>query len=56
MIKDDFYTVEDLAELFRIKPNTIQSKQWALRGILCPVKVGKRLLFPKSKVEKLCQS
>ena len=55
MTKDSFYTAEELAEVLRIKPNTIHSERWPLKSILKPIKVGKRLLFPKAIVEKLCR-
>jgi len=48
----DVLVVEDLAELMRISPNTIQSKRWQKKSG-CPIfKKGKRLYAETSEFSK----
>ena len=53
MREEYFYSVEELASILRVKPNTIQSDRWVLRKKLKPRKIGKRLFFSKNEVSKL---
>jgi|GEM_PF-1955949 len=46
MIESEFLSVEEIAKILRIRPNTIQSSRWK-KSSGCPlIRLGKRLLSP----------
>jgi hypothetical protein len=47
MMGKDFYTVDEVAELLRIRPGTIRNRLWHGDATLPPsVRNGRRRLFP----------
>ena len=47
MMSKDFYTIEEMAELLRVRPGTVRNRLWRGDKTLPPsVRNGRRRLFP----------
>jgi excisionase family DNA binding protein len=47
MMSKDFYTIEEVAELLRVRPGTVRNRLWRGDSTLPPsVRNGRRRLFP----------
>jgi hypothetical protein len=47
MMSKDFYTIEEVAELLRVRPGTVRNRLWRGASTLPPsVRNGRRRLFP----------
>lgn len=51
MDKNECYTVKEVLELLKITPQTLTN--WRKAGIIKSVKIGKRVLFKKTEIERL---
>jgi hypothetical protein len=48
----DFYTVEEIADLLRIRPGTVRNRLFRRADLLPPsIVIGRRRLFPLSDYE-----
>lgn len=50
---DKYYTSSDIANLMNVTMSTVY--RWCRMGLVCNVKVGGRLLFPKEDIAKLLE-
>ncbi|KAF2955839.1 helix-turn-helix domain-containing protein [Marinitoga sp. 38H-ov] len=50
-IDDELLTRNEVMELFKISAPTIY--RWGKKGILKPIKIGKKVFYKKSDIEKL---
>lgn len=48
---EQYLTCDEAASMLSVSKNTLW--RWNKTGYLCPVKVGRRLLYPLSKVNQL---
>jgi excisionase family DNA binding protein len=50
-VVEKMYVTDEMAESLRAKPPTV--RKWVRRGILNPVRIGRRILFPESELQRV---